>query len=150
MKRCVILSPDGTENVLSEGPKSRKVFGNYRVLKNAVGGPVEFVRILREDMPGHVFTYMVVNESGLVHGLPRNQRATDLYLAHVRRQFPKSSNPSLEAKERWRAEMESRYGNEMEFVSTSPEGYDDDPYVAGTVVWFDGWTVQELDSTCVC
>jgi hypothetical protein len=56
----------------------------YARLKMEVGGRIEYVRV----WDGEKYITMVVNETGLLDGLPRNQAATDLYLANSRRRDP--------------------------------------------------------------
>lgn len=140
-KRLVVIEPDGTERLLEgAGPKGLPEYGTLREI---LGGPVELVRVLRADLPGFAYTYMAVHEEGLLEGLPRNQKATDLYLAANRRAHPDAENPRAEAEK----EMEARAkedGFKIVDNPNTPPGYDEDPYIAGTVVWFDGWTVEEL------
>jgi hypothetical protein len=139
-KRAVIIRSDGREQVLLNGPESYVYFRDYEAMRNIVGGPPEFTKVLRQDLSGYVFTFMVVHESGVVDGLPRNQRATDLYLANARRQFPDADNPSRALREAWIAQFPKGA-----VIDTSPPGYSDDPYIAGDVIWFDGWECEELD-----
>lgn len=145
-KRQVIIFPDGQEEVRGV-PADR--LPSLREMSAIVCGPIELVRVLRPDLlPRLVFTYMVVHEEGLLQGLPRNQKATDLYLENMRRQFPGLS--PKEAKDRssaaYVASMSAKMGKPVT-VHHAPEpvpGYDDDPYIAGTVLYFDRWTCEEL------
>lgn len=138
-RRIVVIKPDGTETVLDHWP-------TFKEIQEHVGGYVERVRVLRQDIVDrNDYTVMMVNEDGLPHGLPRNQKATDIYLANVRRQFPNAENPSKAAREAWLNQYRER-GIDIEVMTTTgtPGGYEDDPYIAGTVVWFDRWTEEEL------
>lgn len=138
MSKCtIILHPDGTQTTRLPGD----VVLPYDEMKSIVGGPIELVRVLREDLPGYVFTYMVCNETGYLDKLPRNQKATDLYLANVRRQFPDSPNPMQEARAAYRRQMEARGATVIDAV---PDYDHSDPHVCGTVIWFKGWTCDEL------
>lgn len=135
-KRILIIEPDGAEREL---PADKLPV--YRTMKEIVGGSVELVRVLRQDITDrNAYTYMAVNESGLIDGLPRNQRATDLYLGNVRRAFPTVENPSKAAAESYRREMEAHGFTIIETDSSS----DEDPHICGPVIWFDGWTCDEL------
>lgn len=143
-KRIVIIEPDGTERRLGVEIDDKGGILNLPTLaetKKIVGGHIEMVRVLREDLPGIQHTYMIVNEDGLIDGLPRNQKATDLYLANVRRQFPDATDPSKAAAAAYRRHWEALGAT---VIDRNPPGYDDDPYIAGTVIWFDGWTCDEF------
>jgi len=134
-KRVVIIDPDGTERELI-GPPHRKE------IREILGGGYEVVRVLRAEIEDrNAYTMMLVHETGLINGLSRNQKATDIYLANVRRQFPDAANPSKAAAEAYR----KRFPAGTEFHTLNPTGYEDDPYIAGTVIWFDGWDFDDAD-----
>lgn len=133
-RRTVVIDPDGSERPLQGIPP-------IAVMRGIVGGPIELVRVLREDLPGFTYTWMIVNENGLIEGLLRNQRATDIDLANVRRAHPDADDPSKAARDQFLAGIPEA----MEVIDGSPAGWADDPYVAGTVIWFDGWTCDELE-----
>lgn len=139
-RRVVQIAPFGDEVELPGG------LPTYEALRVILDGPVEQVRVLREDITGeNVYTYMYAHEEGLLRGLPRNQRATDIYLANVRRAFPDAESPVKAAREAYQAELRAR-GGDFTYISAAPEGYDEDPYIAGTVIWCDGWTCEEVDA----
>jgi hypothetical protein len=133
MKRIVLLAPDGTETILDRPP-------TFPEMQAMVGGYVEHVRILRADLPGFTYTSMFVNEEGLRLGLPRNARATDLYLANVRRQFPGAADPYAEATDAMKRRAAAMGAF---FVSTVSEDYE--PGILGPAVWFDGYTEREVN-----
>ena len=49
-------------------------------MQGIVGGYIERVHVHYKGKP----TWMIVNEEGLLKGLPINQKATDIYLTHAR------------------------------------------------------------------
>lgn len=98
-------------------------------VRTIVGGDIELVRVLNGDSEAT----LIVNEEGLIRGLPRNQAATDIYLSAVRRAFPDAANPSKAAREQYLAEMKECLGDVV-VATSSPPGYDEDPYIAGDVV----------------
>lgn len=133
MKRIVVLPPEGPERVLEAVPTLQE-------MQAIVGGYIEHVRVLREDLPGYVYTSMIVNEDGLRLGLPRNERATAIYLANVRRQYPGEANPDRAARVRMRKAYEAR-GAKV-FVL----GPDAEPQIVGPAIWFDGYTVDQVNA----
>jgi hypothetical protein len=142
IERAVILiQPDGTETVLCEGDQ----IPGDDAIKKAIDGPLEFVRVLRQEDEGFTYTWMIGHEMALIEKLPRNQKATDLYLANVRRAYPDHPQPWKAAEQAMRRDYEALVGKALHVESLAPDGYDEDPYVAGPVIWFKGWTCQALE-----
>lgn len=146
-KRVVLIKPDGSEETFLEGD----AIPTYEQMKSAVDGWIELVKVIRRDVSeGFVYTYMVVNEESLIHGMPRNQAATDLYLENMRRQYPdKSPGEAREAASAaYRAALEQTLGRPVEHIEL-PEpklGYNADPHICGPVLYFEGWTIWELQA----
>lgn len=91
----------------------------------------------------HEYT-MLVNDSGLRDGLPRNQLATELYLANVRTQFPGHPKPWVAAKEEYQKRIKKLTGEQSDTFDISPADYEDDPYIAGNAIVF-LFSVKEFD-----
>ena len=140
MKRAILIQPDGTETVLKEGP----ILPTYAEMKAAIGGMLEIPRVLRVDLPGFVYTRMVVDEEGLCKELPRNELATRIYQENTRRAYPNEPKPFEKAREEERKAAEAMrfaYINLLDNI----EGFDpNDPHIAGPAIYFDGWTEAEL------
>ena len=81
-KQVIVLFPDGRTDVLPTPP-------TWKEMRALVGGYVEPVQVLDriEDNEAH-YTYLCVNEEGLIRGLPRNATATDVYQRNVRWLYP--------------------------------------------------------------
>jgi hypothetical protein len=101
-----------------------------RVLRHFVSGDLEFVRVLDEKSMSYIT--MVVNESGLLMDLPRNQMATDIYHANVRRAFPDSADPTAEAKKMFRQQIQDTFGADVEVIEGDNTGAD--AFIAGNAV----------------
>jgi len=133
-KRTLIIAPDGTEMVFDGA------LPTYGQQKETVGGWIEIVRVLRQDITdSNVYTLMIVNDEGRISGLPRNQKATDLYLANVRRQYPDAENPSVAANNAFMARCKERG---VPVINLNAPAVD--PNICGTVIYFEGWTESEL------
>ena len=140
-KRILIIKPDGSERLIDPAELGKNGLPSLRDMQTIVGGYIELVRVLRADLPDSTFTYMVVNEEGLLKGLPDNPKATDIYLANVRRAFPDSAAPWEDAKRAFRV----RFPAGTAHIDITPEPYKNKPpVVVGTVIWFDGYTCDEL------
>jgi len=137
-KQYVVLRADGTEYILDPSK-----LPDFDTMRGIVGGHIEIVKVLRADLDGFVYTYMVTNEDGLRLGLPRNEKATGLYQANTRRAYPDADNPFAEADRAFKARFPK--GTEIMELPT-PDGYASDPWIAGDVLWFDGWTIAELQA----
>jgi hypothetical protein len=137
-QRIVIIHPDGREELWTQ-----TALPNLAEMQKIVGGYIELVRVLRQDIEDrNEYTNIIVNDEGLLNGLPRNQRATDLYLANVRRQFPDHPEPWQAAADEDRKKWESAGAAYIDFT---PEAYrGKEPVIAGTVIWFSGYTCDEL------
>lgn len=143
-KKILILKADGT--VL---PFTGRV--TLKSLQAAVGGMVEHVRVL-DRIEGEdqrfIYTTMYVNEEGLLNGLPRNSKATEIYQRNIRAQYPRSEHPFKEAQERIRKMAEARgaaFVLDLIPDSAKVAGYEEDPYIVGDVVFFRGYTCEEAD-----
>lgn len=67
------IKSDGTIDVVQ--PKNGKTF-KLDELQGFVGG---YIEIIHPALPGYEGQMLVINEEGKIHGLPLNQRATELY-----------------------------------------------------------------------
>lgn len=139
-KQILILRADGTQEPLTKPP-------TLKVLQEVVGGYIEHVTILdpASTPAAPLYSSMYVNEEGLIHGLPRNEQATELYQRNVRAQYPGHANPFQQARKDFEQMLQARTGASV--IKTTPpiEGYEDDPYITGDVVWFSGYTRDEAD-----
>lgn len=136
-KRIVVLKADGTERELTQFP-------SMAMLHLSVGGSIEHVRVVDRVMNGQpIYTSMYVNEEGLIDGKPRNEKATELYQRAVHLQYPNEANPFKTARDDYMKTMPEG----MVVISTTDDAYDNDPYICGDVVYFEGWTEQEVEST---
>jgi len=113
-------------------------------LRTIVGGWLEFVSVL-DEATNRPFS-MIVNETGVVDKLPRNQKATDIYLAYSRRRFPGHSNPAKAMAEEHKRSAKERFGADLVYIEF--EGHSSDPYIAGDVVLIPVPTIA-LDSVIV-
>lgn len=139
-KKIVVYEVDGRERELTAIPK-------FPEIQKLVGGHVEIVSVLdRVEHGRFIYCPMFVHEEGLILKLPRNEKATALYQANVRKQFPDAPNPFEEAAKRWRA----RFPVEAVHIDGTPAdavaaGYKSDPWIAGTAIVFHGYSVEEVD-----
>ncbi len=141
MTKCIrVLNVDGTERVLAEVP-------NYLEMQKILGGDREMVRVLdRIEPDGHlVQTAMFVNDCGLLDGLPRNEAATKVYQRNVRAQY-EGPNPFKQAKAVYLAKFgRSEFDADLTPDDAIAAGYPDDPWIAGPAIFFEGYTVDEVD-----
>lgn len=137
-KRIVVISPDGSESELDAVP-------GLAEMQRLVGGDIEHVRVLDRIEPrgARIYTSMFVNETGLIDGLPRNERATAVYQRNVRTAYPGVAHPFRKASEEWLRELRGAV-----VVDATPDvpGYADDPWISGTAILFEGWTCEEVDA----
>ena len=144
-KQIIVINPDDSEREIYAEELGKDGLPPSKTMQAIVGGPVEMVRVLRADLPGFVYTYMAVNETGLLDRLPGNPKATEIYLANVRRQYPDSPEPWEAAQDAWRKSLPEPLASAPVFDIT-PEPYrSKQPVVVGTVIWFDGYTCEELE-----
>lgn len=138
MKRIVLLSPNGSEHMLTKPP----TFDEMRMLLDGLPERVAVMDRLR-DHEIIVYTAMFVNKDGLRLDLPRNPRATEIYQRNVRHQFRDFPDPFHQANEVWRR----RHG--LEVVDTPKHalerGYKKDPWIAGPAIYFEGWVLEDVD-----
>lgn len=107
---------------------------SYDRVKAWVGGLPETVRVLFQDRPALMF----VNESGLADGMPRNNRATEIYRAATRKLFPHAADPFEEAQREFVERLRSTAGVSFARVDLGRKYWaDDGPYIAGDVVVLD-------------
>jgi len=132
-----MLYPDGHQERIGGMP-------TFAAMRTMVGGYVEQVRVLdRVDQGKFVYTYMYVNEEGLIRGVPRNEVATALYQCNVRTAFAGQAEPFQAAKQQARQTAEAQGFTVID--QATPAGYEDDPYIAGVAVYFQGFTCQEIN-----
>jgi hypothetical protein len=112
-----------------------------------VGGLIEHVRVLDRIENGRfVYTSMFVSDTGLIDGLPRNQKASEVYQRNIRAAYPQSENPFREAHENWKASIP----DDFTLIDGRPEEaktdeYTDSPWICGPAILFDGYTCEEAD-----
>lgn len=138
-KRIVVLHVDGTETVLDKVP-------DLDGIQAIVGGYMELVTVLDHIEPGtrrFIFTRMIINEEGLIHKLPRNPKATEIYQRNVRAQFPDAENPFLRAKYEFEQRAKARGMTVISSPWTENPEYSIDPWIAGPAILFEGYTVEE-------
>lgn len=142
-KQIVVIQPDGSERILDKFP-------TYDEMKSIVGGWIERVRVLEHGSLAEYpwrYTVMIVNEEGLLLNLPRNEKATELYQRNVLAQFPRDNKRAsfIAAEVANKAQLE-RLGAVV-IVAPPPPGSDPyDPHIAGSVIYFRGYTEQEVDA----
>ena len=143
-KRIVIIQPDGTETVLDHKP-------NLAEMQKIVGGWIERARVLSHIHASgrYIYTYMIVNEEGLLQHLPRNPKATALYQRNVREQFKGEKDPFAAADAAFNRRAKAM-GATVIVIEGTPadaiaQGYKFDPWIVGTVIHFEGYTTDELD-----
>lgn len=134
-KSIIILRVNGLSAPLNKIP-------TFNEMREIVGGWIEMVKVLPLDalsVSSRHMTYMICHEEGRLLNLPRNKKATEIYHNLTRKQFPQADDPFKSAKEAFLASMP-----EGTHVITS--SYEDEPFIAGDVIYFQGYTCTELDS----
>lgn len=140
-KQITILRADGRVE-----PFTSKV--TLKALQEAVGGHIEHVRVLDRIEDGRfIYSSMYVNDEGLLNGLPRNVKATEAYQHNIRAQYLNSANPFKDADDDFRKQFEAKGFKIINGAPSSVEasGYDDDPWIAGDAVLFQGYTCDEAN-----
>lgn len=84
MKGHIIKTDGQLEDVAFEGEPTLKA------MQEIVGGNIELVKVLTDT---DEVVHMIVNEEGLIHGLPFNVRATTHYHRALRRHLAKRDEP---------------------------------------------------------
>lgn len=141
MKRVIILHPDGSERVLEKPP-------TWTEMRQYIGGGwLECIRVL--DHVGKrgtfIYTYMYVDEEGVIKGQERNARATEVYQRAVREAFPDAVNPFAAARQA-AAVQAARAGFFVVNLET-PTGYrHENPHIAGVAVFWEGYRCEEIDA----
>jgi Domain of unknown function (DUF3846) len=134
-KNIIVMCTDHTEAYLTTMPSLQQ-------MQQYVGGFIELIRVLPLDAPEvstKLLTYMVVNEEGRLLNLPRNEEATKIYHNLTLKQFSGAKNPFARAREEFLAMLPKG----VEILST----YDgSEPFIAGTAIYFQGYTCAELDA----
>ena len=135
-KQVVVLYPDGCTEVLPTPP-------TWDAMRAIVGGYVEPVQVLDrvEDNEAH-YTYLCVNEEGLIRGLPRNAAATEVYQRNVRWLYP-GPDPFPRARQA-ALERYKRVGFAVTEQAEPLPGYATDPWIAGVAVYWQGWEWYEV------
>ena len=131
-----ILQPNGIEEVI---PQEEFCWENSRKI---LDGYVELVRVLRSDLEGFIFTYMLVDEEGMLKDKSINEEATKLYRANIQRQFPSAKNPFEEANINF-DKMAKERG--ISIFNTQSLKERNNPQIYGTVIWFKGYTCEECE-----
>lgn len=142
-KQITIINPDDSEREICAQELGENGLPPVKTMKAIVGGYIELVLVLRADLTDrNEYTMMVVNEEGLLNDLPHNERATEIYLANVRRAFPHDPEPWRAAEEGARRRAETIGATYIDL--TPPQHQGKKPSIRGTVIWFDGYTCDEL------
>jgi hypothetical protein len=139
-KRILIIKADGTETELNHVPLLDEMM-------KIIGGMVDNIRVVdRIEQRRPVFTYMAVHDQGLVIGLPRNAKATEIYQRNIRLQHPGHPSPFRAITEAWKESM-SKHGEVHDLTPQEAKnaGYEDDPWIAGTVIYWQGYTCEEVN-----
>lgn len=103
------------------------------LLQDYVNGYVEFVRVLFNGG----YHYMIVNDSGLINGLPRNEQATEIYFANVRARFPDAADPSKASYEAWENNIKQTFPN-AQILKMGPDQH----YIAGNALVLENIEVE--------
>jgi hypothetical protein len=139
-KRILVIEANGDERVLASAPTLKE-------MQKIVGGLIEHVKVLDRIENGRfIYTSMFVSDTGLIDGLPRNQKATEVYQRNVRAAYPNSTNPFREAHEKWKASLPTN----VTVIDGRPEEaksdeYRNSPWICGPAILFDGYTCEEAD-----
>jgi hypothetical protein len=139
-KRILLIAPNGAVVELPACPSRGH-------MQRAVAGDIEYVNVLDRVEKGEpIYTFMVVNEIGLLLDLPRNEKATEIFQRNVRAAFPASATPFADAHKAWLA----RHPPDSVITDLTPKhalerGYKDDPWIAGPAIYFEGHSVAECD-----
>lgn len=143
IKEIQLIKADGTVTVLEAPPSIAE-------MQRLLGGFIEHVRVVDHIKDnGHIImTSMYVNEEGLINGLPRNDKATELYQRLTRAQYPDAPNPFRAAQEAFKRS----FGDALIVIDAPAEAggdsYNDDPWIAGDAIFFAGYTCEEADRVC--
>lgn len=134
-KKVLLIKADGEIQELPASP-------SFRRMQELLGGYIEHVRVLDRIENGRfIYTSMYVNDSRLLNGLPRNEKATEIYQRNVRTQFANSENPFKAAEE----EFINRLGATNVIRAYPAPEYADDPYIAGDAIVFSGYRCEQAD-----
>jgi len=142
-KQIIVLHLDKSETILDKAP-------NYDEMKKIIGGYLEHVRVLDRIENGRfIYTSMFVDEEGLLKGLPKNPKATELYQRNVRAQYAYAAKPFEAASRDWKEMWEKRGAKVIDgTISSNPElGFDpNNPHIAGIAIFFEGYTCEEVNA----
>lgn len=134
-KQILVVTATGQVTRLEKAPTLKE-------MQTIVGGYIEHVTVLdRIENGKFIYTSMYINEEGLIHDLPRNEKATAVYQRNIREQFPDSPNSFQEANEAFRKQTEESGAT---FIDTTTKEYANDPYICGDVILFAGYTRDEV------
>ncbi len=144
MKRVILFRTDGSEIALPMVP-------TLDDMQRMIGGYVERVRCLDRFENGRpVFSSMFVHETGLIDGMPRNQKATVIYQRNIKAAFPNDPEPFLTAHAAFLSDAEKLGVTVIAGEGPgSSEEYIRDPYICGPAIWFEGYTCEEADEEIV-
>lgn len=134
-KTITVLRTDGSKEILNQVP-------TYNELVKTLGGRHEIVTVLDHVSAGHpVFAYLLVNETGLIDNLPRNDLATEYYQRLVKWQWFGHENPLLAAQGHFFSLMAQKDFKVMDATpqEAKDKGYDKDPHICGDAVLYCGF-----------
>jgi hypothetical protein len=138
-KKILIINADCTETELDHLPLHDEI-------RMIIGGMMDAVCVVDRVEDGRpIYTYMFVHDQGLLIGLPRNARATELYQRNTRLRYPGHPSPFRAALEDWKASQKGNDVIDLTSRQAKDAGYEDDPWIAGTVIYWYGYTREEVD-----
>jgi hypothetical protein len=138
-KQILIINADGTQTELDHVPLTGEML-------KIIGGMIDAVSVVDRIEDGRpIYTYMFVHDQGLMIGLPRNARATEIYQRNTRLRYPGHPSPFRAAVEDWKASQKGNDIIDITPLEAKDAGYEDDPWIAGTVVYWHGYTREEVD-----
>lgn len=138
-KSITLLKADGTRTPLEPPFLTRKQ------ITDLVGGRFEIVRVLDKVCAGRpVMALLMVNETGLLADLPRNEAATDYYQRLTRWQWFGHPEPFIAANAHYHAEI-TKAGYSV--IDATPKdairkGYRADPFICGDALLYCGYNEQ--------
>jgi len=135
-KAIIIIEEDGGESYL---PPDKF---DWDMGRKVVGGYLESVRVLRSDLEGFTFTYILVDGEGKLKKRPANEKATKLYRANIERQYHWADDPFKESVVAFDKSM-AEAGIPVHHTATPEERIN--PQIYGTVIWFKGYTCHEVE-----
>jgi len=119
----------------------------FQEMKRFIDGFVERVKVLDYvDNNGKFhYTYMFVDEEGLLKDLPKNAIATKIYQRNIRYQYPNEKDPFCKADEDFHKELRQRGFTVIDRTVGLPNYTKSNPSIAGRAIYFQGYTCDEVD-----